>query len=72
MKDKLIKTGHKKGFYRIKACFTVALFGLAAVVVSAVPIGIGFKIAEAEAAEQPTVEVPEEEDRSSEVAPLTF
>lgn len=54
MKDKLIKTGHKKGYYRLKAALTVGLFSLAAFVVSAVPVGIGLKIAEAEAKEETT------------------
>lgn len=70
MKDKLIKTGHKKGYYRLKAVLTVGLFSLAAFVASAVPIGIGLKIAEAEAQEDALAETSEKSEQTSEQTEL--
>jgi uncharacterized membrane protein SpoIIM required for sporulation len=49
MKDKLEKTGHKKLYYRLKAFLTVVLFALAVFALGAIPVGISFKLAEAQA-----------------------
>lgn len=53
MKDKLEKTGHKKFYYRVKTVFTVILFTLAVIALSAIPVGITFKLAEAKAKAEP-------------------
>ena len=52
MKDKLEKTGHKKLYYEMKAALTVFMFTLAVFALAAVPVGISFKLAEANAKAQ--------------------
>jgi hypothetical protein len=50
MKDKLEKTGHKKLYYDLKMFFTVLLFGVAVLALAAIPVGVTYKLAEAQAA----------------------
>lgn len=63
MKDKLEKTGHTKLYYELKAALTVMLFILAAIALSAIPVGISFKLAEtqAKATEETSVSVSSSE-----------
>jgi uncharacterized membrane protein SpoIIM required for sporulation len=49
MKDKLEKTGHKKLYYELKTALTVFMFILAVFALASIPVGISFKLAEAQA-----------------------
>jgi hypothetical protein len=49
MKDKLEKTGHKKLYYDLKMFFTVFLFAVAILALAAIPVGVTYKLAEAQA-----------------------
>ncbi|MCI1245585.1 MAG: hypothetical protein LKG11_06555 [Bacilli bacterium] len=77
MKDKLVKTGHRKLYYRIQT----ALVGLALAIVvtlfAAIPIAITYRLSLAEATADPSVSSSEkisssvgEEGSSSSVEPL--
>jgi hypothetical protein len=45
MRDKLVKTGHKKAYYRIKAFFVAFVCALSLTALAAIPIGISYTIA---------------------------
>jgi hypothetical protein len=62
MKDKLEKTGHKKFYYRLKSLFTVLMFSIAIAAVAAIPVGISYRLAAAQA---------KGEDESSDSNPTT-
>lgn len=46
MKDKLVKTGHKKLYYRLKATLAVFLFVLAVTGAALLPIAISYQVAD--------------------------
>jgi hypothetical protein len=46
MKDKLVKTGHKKLYYRLKATLAVFLFVLAVTGAAMLPIAISYQVAD--------------------------
>ncbi len=71
MKDKLEKTGHKKGYYRLKAFVTFILFALAIMASGAIPVGISVKLAEAEA-EAETSQRSSPEETQSEPQPANI
>ncbi len=50
MKDKLEKTGHRKRYYQFRHFVMAFLIALGALAVSAIPVGISIRLAEAEAA----------------------
>lgn len=54
MKDKLEKTGHKKLYYEMKTVLTVFMFILAVFALASIPVGISFKLAEAQAKAEET------------------
>lgn len=68
MKNKLEKTGHKKLYYQLKAVLTVFLFGLAVFALSAIPVGISYKLAAAQAQEEASSSVVSETPSSEEVS----
>lgn len=49
MKNKLEKTGHKKAYYKAKGFFGIFLFGVLGLSLAAIPVGITYRIAEAQA-----------------------
>jgi hypothetical protein len=49
MKDKLEKTGHKKLYYDLKTIFTILLFAVAVLALAAIPVGVTYKLSEAQA-----------------------
>lgn len=49
MKNKLEKTGHKKAYYKAKGFFGIFLFGILGLSLAAIPVGITYRIAEAQA-----------------------
>ncbi len=69
MKDKLVQTGHRQGYYKIKSIFVGFLFLLAVFAVSATPVVITYaatvKQGEAEAKEGETSQVEETESEDS-------
>lgn len=44
MKDKLVKTGHKKNYYKMKKIFHTSIFVLALMAVSAAPVAITYAV----------------------------
>jgi hypothetical protein len=44
MKDKLEKTGHKKGYYRLKSLLSIFVCSIAITSAAAIPVGISFKL----------------------------
>ena len=70
MKDKLVQTGHGKGYYRLKSIFVGFLFLLSVFALSATPVAITYaataKQGEAEAKEEATSEVVEEDSEEDE------
>lgn len=50
MKNKLEKTGHKKGYYRARRILSLSLFCFVGLSLAAIPVGISYKIAETQAA----------------------
>ena len=69
MNDKLVKTGHRKGYYKAKSVFVGFLFVLAVFAASATPIAITYaasaKAGGADAHEETTSQVSEEEPEES-------
>ncbi len=49
-KDKLEKTGHNKAYFRLRNLFLGFLITLGVLALGAIPVGISFKLAEAQAA----------------------
>ena len=68
MKNKLEKTGHKKAYYKAKGFFGIFLFGILGLSLAAIPVGITYRIAEAqaEAANVSQSEDSQKEEDSSE------
>ncbi len=68
MKNKLEKTGHKRGYYKAKGFFGIFLFGILGLSLAAIPVGITYRIAEtqAEAANASQSEDSQKEEDSSE------
>ena len=61
MKDKLHKTGHKKGFYRFVSALKGIGFSLLAIAVLATPVAIAASVSAEQAYAEPTTSsVPEE------------
>ncbi len=52
MKDKLEKTGHKKLYYRAKTAMVCSLCLIAFCGLAAIPVGISYQLARAEAYEE--------------------
>lgn len=48
MKDKLEKTGHKKGYYRLKAALTIFVCSIGVAAAAAIPVGISYQVQAAE------------------------
>ena len=44
MKDKLVKTGHEKNYYKMKKIFHTSLFVLALMAISAAPVAITYTV----------------------------
>lgn len=68
MKDKLEKTGHKKGYYRLKSVLAITIFAVATAALAAIPVGISFKLSEAVAEENSRLDsssIDEGEENSS-------
>lgn len=66
MKDKLEKTGHKKGFYRLKSLLSIFVCSIAITAAAAIPVGISFKLDAATEHDEKTSVVTEESSSSSE------
>ncbi len=49
MKNKLERTGKNRHYYQMKAAVTVLLFLLAIAALTIIPVGISYKLAEAQA-----------------------
>lgn len=52
MKDKLEKTGHKKGYYRFKGAMSLCAGVIGLSILAAVPIGIAYRAAILQAEEE--------------------
>ena len=66
MKDKLEKTGHKKGYYMRRGFLKGLALGFALLTVAAIPIGISYKISVAKLDEPKTVKHLEETKKQQE------
>jgi hypothetical protein len=66
MKDKLEKTGHKKGYYRLKSLLSIFVCSIAITAAAAIPVGISYKLdAATEHNDEKTSVVTEESTSSS-------
>ena len=64
MKDKLEKTGHRRGYFMFRRLALFGLLGVALLGVSTIPVGISYRMAEEAAAAQLT-SAPKDEETSS-------
>lgn len=71
MKDKLVQTGHRRGYYKAKSIFVGFLFLLSVFAISATPVAITYaatvKQGAAEAKEEATSEVEETDSEESDI-----
>jgi hypothetical protein len=49
MKDKLVKTGHRKFYYRLQTTLVAFAFSLVVVLFAAIPVAITYRLASADA-----------------------
>ena len=60
MKDKLVKTGHRKFYYRLQTTLVAFAFALVVVLFAAIPIAITYRLAVANAAAESSKNSTEE------------
>jgi hypothetical protein len=65
MKDKLVKTGHKRFFYRLQTTLVAFAFVLVVGLFAAIPIAITYRLAVTNAAAEETSEKTPETPESS-------
>ncbi|MBR4811627.1 MAG: hypothetical protein IKZ68_00755 [Bacilli bacterium] len=66
MKDKLEKTGHKKGYYMRRGFLRGLALGFALLTVAAIPIGISYKVSAAKIDEPKAAQHVEETKKQAE------
>ena len=64
MKDKLVKTGHKKNYYRFRTILRTSIFVLSLLVVSSAPIAITYTVYVVNGKENSTQVEKTKEDKS--------